>query len=560
MTEESADVLVVGAGLGGLSASMFLAQHGVRVLTVERHPGTSIHPRAAGQTPRTMELYRFAGIDGEVRGVSKRASEGLRITVASSLNGQVLHRIVEDVSEIDLSAAVGVPWGMAGQDVVEPILLARAREFGAEVRFSTELVSFEQDEDGITAVLGNGVRGHAPSGGAEAASPQGTGKVRAKYLIGADGGRGRIRERLGITTEGVGSIGHSIGVVFDADLGDRVQPDVTDLFYLQHAEFTGALVNTDIPNRFVFSTDFHPESGEKAEDFTPERLTGLIRLATGLPGLKPDIRWSGTWETAARIATTFRSGRVFLVGDAAKVTPPTGGMGGNTAVGDGHDIAWKLAAVLRGEAGPGLLDSYQAERKPFAEMVVATSLHNAKHRLKPDLDLAGVPEPVDQLELALGYRCRSAAVLPDDDDPRPVENPNAPTGRAGFRAPHVPITVDGTSMSTVDILGRGWVLIATGEGWRQAAEKVTAETGIDATCRELGVDFADPQGVFLARYGLRTGGATLVRPDGVVAWRTVRGVEAPHALGVQPPEPHLGAGLQTPSGTLRKVLTQVLAR
>ncbi|GLY64544.1 aklavinone 12-hydroxylase RdmE [Amycolatopsis taiwanensis] len=522
MTEETVDVLVVGAGLGGLSASMFLAQQGIRVLTVERHPSTAIHPRASGQSLRTMELYRFAGIDEKVLGVSKRASQGLRITIAESLNGHVIHRILEDVSEIDLNAAVGVPWGMAGQDVVEPILLARAEELGARVRFSTELVSFEQDDDGVTAVLSSGT-------------------VRAKYLVAADGGRSRIRERLGIDTEGMGVLGNAIGVVFDADLGDRLEPDVTDLYHLRHSSFTGVLVNTDVPNRFVFGTDFHPEKGEKADDFTPERVTELIRLATDLPGLRPDIRWIGAWEMAAKIASRFRSGRVLLVGDAAKVTPPTGGMGGNTAVGDGHDVAWKLAAVLRGEAGPALLDSYEAERKPFAELVVNASLHNLKHRMMPHLDISGLPEPVNQVELALGYRCFSAAVLIEDDDPRPTEDPNRPSGRAGFRAPHVPITVDGISMSTVDLLGHVWVLVTADPSWRPVVATAGEAVGLRLDCRVLGSDFDASEELFLARYGIQSTGATLVRPDGVVAWRAVTGVD-------------------DPDSTLREVLTHLLSR
>ncbi|HET6503822.1 MAG TPA: FAD-dependent oxidoreductase [Amycolatopsis sp.] len=515
MTEKTYDVVVVGAGLGGLSTALFLARHGVRVLTVERHPGTSIHPRASGQSPRTMELYRYAGIDREVLGVSKRASQGLRITVAESLGGRVLHQILEDFSEIDLSAAVGLPWGMAGQDVVEPILLARARELGAHIRFSTELRSFEQDDDGVTAVLSSGT-------------------VRARYLVAADGGRSRIRQRLGIGTEGLGTLGHAIGIVFDADLGERLQPDVTDLVYLRNERFTGALVNTDVPNRFVFGTEFHPENGETTADFTPERITELIRIATGLPSVAPDVRWVGAWETAARVATTFRGGRVLLVGDAAKVTPPTGGMGGNTAVGDGHDVAWKLAAVLQGQAGPGLLDSYEAERKPFAELVVTASLHNLRQRMRPELDLSGVPEPVDAIELTLGYRCRSSAVVIADDDPRPAENPNRPTGRAGFRAPHLPITIDGLQQSTVDLFGRGWVLLTADGSWRRA-------TPTDIDLRVLGTDFAASREIFLARYGIRPGGATLVRPDGIVAWRTV-------------------AAPGDPAGVLRDVLARVLSR
>ncbi|OXM63225.1 MULTISPECIES: aklavinone 12-hydroxylase RdmE [Amycolatopsis] len=508
---ERVDVLVVGAGLGGLSASMFLALEGANVLTVERHPGTSLHPRASGQTPRTMELYRFAGIDQKVLGVSERASRGLRITVASSLNGTVFHRIVDDLDEFDLSAATAAPWGMAGQDVVEPILLERAREAGAQVRFSTELVSFSQDDDGVTAVLRSRDSGEETS-------------VRASYLVAADGGRGRIREVLGIGASGVGTISRSIGIVFDADLGDRLLPGVTDLFYLQGPEFTGALVNTDIPGRYVCSVDV-PEGVDALPE---ERLVQLIRAATDLPDLEPKIQWTGMWEMAARIADRFAAGRVFLVGDAAKVTPPTGGMGGNTAVGDGHDIAWKLAAVLRGDAGPGLLDSYEAERKPIAEMVVNTSLHNAKERLVPDLDLTGLAEPVDQVALTLGFRYRSGAVLAEDDDV--VENPVEPSGRPGFRAPHVPV---GTG-STWDFLGHSWVLFSPG-GWRDAVSQVRAETGIALEYQEID----DP--LFRGRFGLGDGGATLVRPDGIVAWRC--------------PD-----GAADPAGTLWDVLARVLSR
>lgn len=504
---ERVDVLVVGAGLGGLSASMFLALEGVHVVTVERHPGTSLHPRASGQTPRTMELYRFAGIDREVLGVSQRASQGLRITVAASLGGPVFHRIVEDLAEFDLSAATAAPWAMAGQDVVEPILLERARTAGADVRFSTELVSFEQDEDGVTTVLRSRDSGEETT-------------IRAAYLVAADGGRGRIRAALGIGTSGIGAIGHSIGVVFDADLGDRLMPGVTDLYYLRNDEFTGALTNTDVPGRYVCAVDLHPERGETIDDFPEERLVRLIRIATDLPDLEPKIQWAGAWEMAARIADRFAAGRVFLVGDAAKVTPPTGGMGGNTAVGDGHDIAWKLAAVIRGDAGPGLLDSYEAERKPIAEMVVATSLHNAKERMVPDLDLTGVADPVDQFALTLGFRYRSDAVLADDDDR--LENPLEPSGRPGFRAPHVP-TATG---STWDFLGHGWVLFAE-QGWRDAMDEVRANTGIAVEYRERGTDFDDPEGVFGARFGLREGGASLVRPDGIVAWRCAEGTADP---------------------------------
>ncbi|VVJ15713.1 Polyketide hydroxylase WhiE VIII [Amycolatopsis camponoti] len=512
---ERVQVLVVGAGLGGLSASLFLAREGVDVLTVERHAGTSVHSRAAGQNWRTMELFHWAGIDREVLQVSPRASRGLRITVATSLAGRVLHRLMEDGSEFDVSASTTMPAGMAGQDVVEPILLAHAEKAGARVRFRTELVDLTQDDDGVTATLR-----HRDSGEETV--------VRADYVVAADGGRSGIRQRLGIGTTGMDALSHCLGVVFDADLGDRVQPGVTDLFYLQHPDFTAGLVNTDVPNRYVFAPDYFPDRGESPADFGHDRLVSMIRAATDLPDLEPQIVWTGSWEIAARLADRFRAGRVFLAGDAAKVTPPTGGQGGNTAVGDSADIAWKLAAVLRGDAGAALLDTYEAERRPIARMIIDTSLHNMKQRMHPGLDVTGITEPEDMLNAILGFRYRSSAVLSEEpDDGSRVEDIHAPTGRPGFRAPGL--------ASTVDLLGHSWVLLCTGGEWEHAAADVAAETGVGLDCHVI------DDGLFAARYGLSAGGASLVRPDGVVAWRAKEPVE-------------------DPTGELWRVLTAVLSR
>ncbi|MFE0027544.1 aklavinone 12-hydroxylase RdmE [Amycolatopsis sp. NPDC059021] len=507
--EERVQVLVAGAGLGGLSATMFLAQRGIDVLTVERHASTAIHTRATGQNPRTMELFRWAGIDDAVLNASPRASKGLRITVAPSLAGPVFNRIMEDFNEPDFSAATSMPFGMAGQEVVEPILLAQAEKFCARVRFRTELVTFTQDADGVTATLR-----HRDSGEETV--------VRADYLVAADGGRSGIREGLGIAVEGKGTLGHCLGVVFDADLGDRVKPGITDLFYLQHPEFVGGLSNTDIPGRYVFSLDYYPEKGQSPADFPPERIAELIRLATDLPELEPRIQWTGPWEIAARVAERFRSGRVFLVGDAAKVTPPTGGQGGNTAVGDGADLAWKLAAVLDGDAGDELLDTYEAERRPIAQMIVNTSLHHLKERMQPDLDVSDLAPPEDSFAAMLGFRYRSTAVIAEDDDPARCENPLEPSGRPGFRFPDVPITVDGFTKSTVDVLGGDWVVLCAEDGsrWCPAVADVAAETGIRIACHVLDTAPA-------ARSGLATGGASLVRPDGIVAWRSAEPSEDP---------------------------------
>lgn len=489
------DVLVVGAGLGGTSAAMFLARQGIRTMIVERHAGTSPHPRAAGQFPRTMELLRIGGVADEVL-TAGGARTGLRIKIAESVRGRVLHTVVEEFGDVldAIEVITNAGYGSATQDQVEPIMLRQAEKHGAEVRFDTELTSFEQDGSGVTAQLLNRSTGHVE-------------QVRAKYLVAADGNRSPIRERLGIPRHGKGTLSNVIGVVFDADLTDLLADNEVWLYYLQNPKFTGVFVNTRRPDRHIFAIEYHPEQGESARDYTPERVAEVIRIGLDAPDLEPEIVWLGAWEMAAKVAERWRDGRVFLVGDAGKVTPPTGAMGGNAAVCDGYDIAWKLAAVLKGEAGEGLLDTYEAERKPYAELVVDESLHNYVHRMAPHLAGDDIPESVGHEKVIMGFRNRSTAVVIDDDDPAPVENPFQPSARPGFHAPNVPLA-DG--QSTVDLFG-DWLLF-TGpdhvDGWRAAA----ANAPVDVQVHSLGAE-AD-------RYGVGSTGASLVRPDGIVAWRT----------------------------------------
>jgi 2-polyprenyl-6-methoxyphenol hydroxylase-like FAD-dependent oxidoreductase len=507
MSDERTTVLVVGAGLAGSSTALFLAHRGIDVLLVERHPGTSIHPRATGQFPRTMELLRVAGVTDEIMAASYGLGTGLTIKVAESVRGTVFHTISRGNQDLDTAAITPAPFGMASQDQVEPILLAKAEQHGANIRFDTEVVSFDQDPDGVTARLLDRQNGRLTT-------------VRADYLVAADGHRSPIREKLGIARYGKGALSHAVGVIFDVDLTQHIDPDSVALYYLQNPAFTGVFINTAVPNRHLISFDYHPERGESVLDFTTHRVTELIRIALDDPTLTPDIKVVQEWEIAANIADVFSLGRIFLAGDAAKVTPPTGGMGGNTAICDGYDIAWKLADVLNGTAGPGLLDSYHAERQPYAEQVVIASLHNAKERIRPDLDLTDVPAPLDAFRLGFGFRCRSAAVLIEDDDPAPAEDPTNPSGRPGYRAPHVPVVVNGVETSTINLFGNDWVLIANGTAWQAAAERAATVFGMPLTSYRLDAELTDPTNQLPTAYGIGDAGASLIRPDGIVAWRT----------------------------------------
>ncbi|MET9569631.1 aklavinone 12-hydroxylase RdmE [Streptomyces virginiae] len=531
--DKEVDVLVVGAGLGGLSTTMFLARLGVPVLMAEKHPTTSIHPRAIGQNPRTMELLRLGGIAEQVQDATDhRGAKGHFTTrVAETVRGEVLGTFDEGFDNLVATTAPCSPmaWALAWQDQLEPLMLDRARRDGAQIRFAAALVSYEQDADGVSAVLRD------RESGAETT-------VRARYLVAADGDRSPIREGLGIARRGHGSLSHVVGMIFEADLSGVLTSDASGLYYLRNPAFSGIFIGSDRPERHTFLVEYDPERGESAEDFTPDRCLELIRTGLDAPDLEPKVLDVQRWEMAARIAERWRAGRVFLVGDSAKVVPPTGGLGGNTAIGDGYDLAWKLSAVLSGQAGPGLLDSYEPERGLVARLVMDESMSLYASRLAPHLQ-DRMAEPVGYAEVILGFRYRSDAVIVDDDDPARVESPARPTGRPGFRMPHVWVLRAGERISTVDLFGSGWLLMtgADGAGWTGWARSANRELGVPVEVHGPATGLEDPDGELAERFGIGTGGASLVRPDGIVAWRTA----------TRPDDP---------AAALRDALTRVLSR
>lgn len=497
MTDERTPVLVVGAGLAGLSTAMFLGVHGVRALVVERHPTTSIYPKARGQFPHTMEALRVAGVADRMIEAGPPES-GFHILVAESVTGRVFNDLLVDGNPDfgDLSPA---GWANVSQERAEPILLARARELGAEVRFATELVSFTQDDFEVHAVLRDAMGGEH--------------RVRADYLVAADGHRSPIRHALGIGTHGRGDLSRSIGIVFEADLGRSG----FGLYYLRNPDLpggAGVVVSTDEPNRYALSVGYR-------EHVTEAEWLAMIRTATGVPDLNPVLVTEGVTNghTSVRVADSFSSGRVHLIGDAVRVMPPTGGFGGNTAILDGYYLAWKLAMVVRGEAGPGLLDSHDPERRPYADILVEQQYAAFVQRMRPDLvddTVADLLDPVSTL--FFGYRHLSAAVaLESTDDGAPLENPEQPTARPGSRAPHVPLRRDGVGLSTRDLFGRGFVLLtgAAADKWLAAVAKLDLRVGV----WRVGEDVEDSEGRFAKTYGITDSGAVLVRPDGFVAWR-----------------------------------------
>jgi 2-polyprenyl-6-methoxyphenol hydroxylase-like FAD-dependent oxidoreductase len=511
MENEQTTVLVVGGGYAGLSAAALLAWRDVPVMLVERHPGTSTQPKAFGVGPRALEMLRpVPGVEQTLTEISAGISDGMRIAIAPSLSAPNPHMIMDSEQDAFAFLADISPVGQVGapQAEVERVLRAKAEEQGADLRFSTELISLEQDSEGVTAVI--------RSGGADTT-------VRADYVVAADGYRSPLRGMLGIPTSGKGELGQMCSIMFDADLTDLVRDREVTLWYLQNDEFSGVIVTGTGVGMHVVGVNYDPSKGESMADFTEERCVELVRTATGVPGLDVRILDKTSFAMAHVLADTYCAGRVFLAGDAAHTMPPTGGQGGSTALQDGCDIAWRLWLVTSGQAGPGFLDTYDAERRPIGALTADAQLGNLGFRMPP-AERVDYPEPLDDpMKAIIGYRYHSSAILDEPgDDGSLLEDPRLPAGRPGSRAPHVVLDWDGQRISTIDLFGAGFVLLAgiEGQAWADAGRIVKERLGIHLTRVLVDEELVDVDGLWPQRYGVTKGGAVLVRPDGYVAWRS----------------------------------------
>src|SRR5918993_65241 len=516
---ETTPVLIVGGGLTGLSAALFLSWHGVRPLLVERHADLLIHPRARGFTQRTVELFRQVGLEPAIRAASFAGGDDFRRVAvrAETLAGE--HDPAEEAEEDAEMRTLGpAPFAPIDQDKLEVILRGKAEELGADIRFSTELLSFTQDESGATALLQDRRTGAEQT-------------VRADYVVAADGWDSPIRRRLGIGLDGPGPFFHVVTALADADLRPALRGRPLNIAYLQQPRpGTILMAHDEAGQRWVFGTGFSPEYGESLADFTEERLVEMFREAAGLSevdvAFRPQIPGTDLkvlgFAIGAQVAQRYREGRVFLVGDAAHMVPPTGGLGANTGIQDAHNLAWKLAAVLQGKAGPVLQDTYHEERRPVGLLTMEQALARWGSRIGEGADGETVPL-LDYAAVTFGYRYRSSAVLGAPEDARAAFPGTELNGQPGTRAPHVWLARDGQRLSTIDLFGCRFVLLTGNDGgaWVDAARSIT-DTVVDAYRIGDRGDLTDADHLWTEAYGVTAGGAVLVRPDGFVAWRAER--------------------------------------
>ncbi len=572
-SNETTPVLIVGAGPAGLVTAIGLARHGVRSMVIERHPSTSIFPRATGVSTRSMEIFRGWRIDDAVRrGGWRVIPRG--VTVRTLTDPDPVEGPLGFPDEYACRLVSPALAAVSPQDHLEPVLVEHYRSLGmGEIRFSTELVSFEQEADVISAIVRD------RSSGEERL-------VRARYLVGADGHRSTVRRSLGIPMDGPDDLGQYLSILFRADLRSVLGDEVYGLYMIAADGSDSAAPNAGKPvaaassgpatppagpprpptvlvpsgadDRFVLAVPLPAGIDDAAIElmFPPERCLAMVRAAAGMPDLAVEILARNAFAFSAQVAARVREGRAFLVGDAAHRMTPRGGRGMNTAIADAFDLGWKLAWVCRGLAGDALLDSHATERGPIGRRNVELSM------------TPGGDGSDDGLIEDLGWVV-SSAVIVDAGDPSAGATPTtgAPVGidgafvpdaRPGARAPHAWLEAGAagstTRISTLDLFGRGLVVLSAGASgpWRAAATSLVSECGPDLpiAVHAIGVGLRDVEGTFASAYGLEPGGAVLVRPDGVVAWRSRSLPDDPERALASAVAISLGRGPDTPGALL----------
>lgn len=551
------DVLIVGSGPAGGAASLFLSTYGVDNVVLTRYGWTANTPRAHITNQRTIELMRDMGIEDQV--LDKGTEHALMGETAfcTSLAGEEIGRIrtwgthprrLADYTEASPTLPCDLP-----QTLFEPILLSTAASRGARLRFNTEYLSLEQDDDGVTATVRDRLSDT-------------TYQIRAKYLIGADGGRSKVAQDIDLPMAGAMDIEGSMNIVFEADLSRYVAHRPSVLYWVlqpgaQIGGIGAGLVRMVRPwNEWLIVWGY--DITQPAPEVDEAMATEIVHNLVGDDTIDVKLKSTSVWSVNHMYAEQASRGRVFCMGDAIHRHPPSNGLGSNTSIQDAYNLSWKLALVLRGQASPALLHTYDEERVPIARQIVERANKSRTQfgqifralGMTPDAppgrtiesrkdDTPAGAEQREELRTAielkdyefnahgveLGQRYRSAAVVSDgtaepsyDKDPELYYHP---TTWPGARIPHCWLTRGSETVSTLDVVGKGRFTLLTGiggEAWVKAAQTVSEHLGVPIEPFVIGPgrELDDLYGDWSRAREIPDEGCLLVRPDAHIAYRS----------------------------------------
>ncbi len=584
MADITTEVLVIGTGPAGSASAALLSRYGVENIVINRYHWLANTPRAHITNQRTMEVLRDLGKEVEAEVYLNAMDQSLmgENVFCESLSGEEIGRMkswgTHPLSKAEHLLSSPSFMNDLPQTFMEPILFKTACKHGTRARMSTEYKGHLQDAEGVTTTCLDRLTGQELT-------------IRSKYLIGADGGNSLVAENENLPFEGKMSVGGSMNIYFRADLAKYVAHRPSVLYWIMQpgADVGGigmGLIRAIRPwNEWLIVWGY--DINEPAPNVDEEMATGVARQLVGDPKLEIDLISANTWTVNDSYATQMSNGRVFIMGDAAHRHPPSNGLGSNTSIQDAFNLAWKIAAVVKGEAGEKLLDSYSVERAPVAKQIVTRANQSIGEfgpifealgmtggtdieKIKTNMDArcGSTPEAEaqrDALNAAIAFkkyefdahgvemnqRYSSDATVTDGqiepDFTLDADLHYQPTTWPGARIPHVWLyDHDGGKHSTLDLAGGGAFTLFTGLGgkaWAEAADQVANDLGIRMTAHIIGPrqEYIDHTGDWARAREIGDAGCIVTRPDQHVCWR-------------------VDAMADDPAAELTRVLTTILAR
>jgi 2,4-dichlorophenol 6-monooxygenase len=554
------DVLIVGSGPAGGAAALALSTLGVPNVMITKYRWTANTPRAHITNQRAMEIFRDLGIEDQVLADATPHRLVGDTVFCTSIAGEEIGRIrtwgTHPAREADYQLASPSLICDIPQTYLEPILVKNATARGTQTRFSTEYVSLEQDDDGVTVTVRDRLTGTEYP-------------IRAKYVIGADGARSLVAEHIGLPYEGQMDIAGSMNITFKADISQYVAGRPSVLYWvIQPGSNVGGigagLVRMVRPwNEWLIVWGY--DISQPPPEMDDTAAIQIVRNLLGMPDLDVEITGYSLWGNNEMYASHLQRGRVFCAGDAVHRHPPSNGLGSNTSVQDSYNLAWKLAAVLRHQAGPELLETYSTERAPVAKQIV-TRANKSSREFGQFFEVLGLTEAETEEEMKaqieerkantprgaakraalvaamelknyefnahgvdMGQFYESTAVVGDGSRrPEPERDPELyyqASTVPGSHLPHVWVGDALSRMSTLDLAPYDTFTLLTGitgEAWEAAAVKVATE--LDVPLRSViigpGRDVTDLYYDWARIREVGEDGALLVRPDKFIGWRS----------------------------------------